>query len=151
SPAAPDTPLPPGARRDGAPRAPAARRHRHRPAPCGERFMKIGFAVNQIETEEEAYTTTRLALAATNLGAEAWLIGVADCALEPDGKIRARARGPSSDDYRNTKSFRADVRGEKGRAERISVSDLDVLMLRNDPAEDFERPWAQTSGFIFGE
>ncbi len=113
--------------------------------------MKIGFAVNQIDTEEHVYTTTRLALAATSLGHEAWLMGVGDFALDPDGKIRARARGPSSDGHRNTKAFLADIQGEKGRSERISVSDLDVLMLRNDPAEDFERPWAQTSGFIFGE
>jgi glutathione synthase len=113
--------------------------------------MRIGFVVNDLETEEEVYTTTRLALAATNAGHEAWILGVGDFAYDPDGKLRARAHGAPGKEYRSTSSYLSAVRGEKGKAERITVSDLDVLMLRNDPAEDFERPWAQNSGFIFGE
>ena len=32
------------------------------------------------------------------------------------------------------------------------VDDLDVLMLRNDPSDDaLDRPWAQTSGILFGQ
>ena len=113
--------------------------------------MKIGFVVNSVETEEHVYTTVRLALAATARGHEAWLMGVGDFALDPDGLLRARARGPAGREYRSTKSFLDAVRGERARVERITVSELDVLMLRNDPADDFERPWAQNAGFIFGE
>ena len=35
--------------------------------------MKIGFVVNDVATESAEYTTTRLALAATRHGHEAWL------------------------------------------------------------------------------
>ena len=35
--------------------------------------------------------------------------------------------------------------------ERLAVDDLDVLMLRNDPAADRgRRSWAQTAGIMFG-
>ena len=35
--------------------------------------------------------------------------------------------------------------------ERITVDDLDILMLRNDPAEETgQRAWAKTAGIIFG-
>ena len=43
--------------------------------------MKIGFVVNQVETEQPTYTTTRLAMAAVNRGHESWLIGTGDLAL----------------------------------------------------------------------
>ena len=42
--------------------------------------MKVGFVVNDIATESDAYTTTRLAMAAVNRGHEAWLIGAGDMA-----------------------------------------------------------------------
>ena len=35
---------------------------------------------------------------------------------------------------------------------RLVLDELDVLMMRNDPAEDAsERPWAVTSGVLFGQ
>ena len=54
--------------------------------------MRIGFVINDLETEQETYTTTRLAMAAVNRGHEVWLIGVRDFALDPDDYVRARAR-----------------------------------------------------------
>src|SRR5688572_18722546 len=113
--------------------------------------MRIGFVINDLETEQDGYTTVRLAQAASNAGHEAWLMGVGDFAYDHDGMLRVRARGETEHEYRTSKAYLAAVRGEKGRAERITVSELDVLMLRNDPSEDLERPWAQTAGFIFGE
>jgi glutathione synthase len=113
--------------------------------------MRIGFLVNSIETEEEGYTTTRLAMTAVNRGHEAWLIGVGDLALDPDDNVRARARAAPKAKYKTTKTFLGELRGPQGRSERITVDDLDVLMLRNDPAEDKgRRAWAQTAGIMFG-
>ena len=115
--------------------------------------MKIGFVVNDIKTEAPTYTTTRLAMAATNRGHEAWLIGTGDMAFDPDDHVRARARSVQAKktNYKSTKSFREELRGAKGRSERITVDDLDVLMLRNDPAADQgRRGWAQMSGINFG-
>ncbi len=53
--------------------------------------LRIAFVVNDIETEEAGYTTTRLGVAAINRGHEAWTISVGDLAYDPDELVRARA------------------------------------------------------------
>jgi glutathione synthase len=113
--------------------------------------MKIGFVVNDIQTEEANYTTTRLAMAAVNRGHESWLIGAGDLAFDPDDNVRARARSVTKASYKSTKSFLDELRGPRGRVERITVDDLDVLVLRSDPAADQgRRSWAQMAGINFG-
>lgn len=113
--------------------------------------MRIGFVVNDIATEKEGFTTTRLAIAAVNRGHEAWTIGVGEFALDPDDYVRARAVAPLKTKYKSNKSYLADLRGPRAREQRITVDDLDVLMLRNDPAEDQgKRSWAQLAGINFG-
>lgn len=112
--------------------------------------MKVGFIVNDIRTEEANFTTTRLAMAAVNRGHEAWLIGTGDLAYDPDDYIRARARTVQKSKYKSTETFLQELQGSKGRVDRITVDELDVLMLRNDPAEDKRRPWAQMAGINFG-
>lgn len=113
--------------------------------------MRLGFVVNNVETEQAGYTTTRLAMAAVNRGHQAWLIGVGDFAFDPDDSVRARARAAPKSKYKSGKTFLEELRGSKGRSERITVDDLDVLMLRNDPAEDQgRRSWAQPAGVMFG-
>ncbi|MGE0396196.1 MAG: glutathione synthetase [Kofleriaceae bacterium] len=114
--------------------------------------MKIGFVCNDIATEEEGYTTTRLAMAALEMGHEAWLIGVGDFSNDPDDSVRAWARHAPRAKYKSCATYLRDVQGDKAKVERITVDDLDVLMLRNDPAADLgTRPWAQGAGFIFGQ
>ncbi len=113
--------------------------------------MKLGFVVNNVKTESAAYTTTRLAMTATNLGHESWTLGVGDFEYAPDGSIYAHARGVRGDHYDDLRVFMAELQGTEARCEKIRVDDLDVLLLRNDPAEDVvEHPWAQTSGILFG-
>ncbi len=113
--------------------------------------MRIGFIVNSIETEQANYTTTRLAMAAVNRGHEAWLIGTGDLALDPDDNVRARARSAPKDKYKSLTTYLDELRGPRGRNERVTVDDLDVLLLRNDPAEDLgRRAWAQMAGIMFG-
>ena len=113
--------------------------------------MRIGLVVNDIMTEEKGYTTTRLGMAAINLGHEAWVIGVGDLAYDPDEKIRARARAAPGKSYKSTETYLKALQGSRAKQERITVDDLDVLLLRNDPSEDaVRRPWAQSAGIIFG-
>ena len=113
--------------------------------------MRIGFVVNDIETEQASYTTTRLAMAAVNRGHESWLIGAGDLAFDPDDQVRARARSVTKSSYKSEKTFLQELRSTKGRVGRITVDELDVLMLRNDPAEDKgKRGWAQMAGIDFG-
>jgi glutathione synthase len=113
--------------------------------------MKIGFVVNDVKTELAGYTTTRLAMTAKNLGHDVWTLGVGDFVYSPDGSIYAHARGTSGEGYDNLETFMTELQSNKARREKIRVDDLDVLMLRNDPAEDIsEHQWAQTSGILFG-
>ena len=113
--------------------------------------MRIGFVVNDIKTEEPGYTTIRLAMAAINLGHEAWLMGAGDFAYDADENIRARARSVPRKRYKTSETFLADLQGKKAKVERITVDELDVLMLRSDPSTDTGlRSWAQATGIIFG-
>lgn len=114
--------------------------------------MRIGFVVNDIATEQPGYTTTRLGFAARKRGHDVWAIGVADLAQDPDGTVTGHAYGPAGKKYRSLNSFAKDLLGGDGARERIRVDELDVLMLRNDPAADaIERPWAQRAGVHFGQ
>ncbi|KPJ89983.1 MAG: glutathione synthetase [Gemmatimonas sp. SG8_17] len=113
--------------------------------------MKIGFVVNDVKTEETGYTTSRLGVAAINRGHEVWVMGVGDLAYDPDECIRARARSVSKKKYSTSESYLRELQGKSAIVERITVDDLDVLLLRNDPATDvIYRPWAVAAGTQFG-
>ncbi len=113
--------------------------------------MKIGFVVNDIATEQAGYSTTRLAQMAVNQGHEVWLIGVGDLAYDGDECIRARARTVPRNKYGSHDSFFADLQSKRAVTSRITVDDLDALMLRNVPSDDFiRRPWAATIAAEFG-
>lgn len=113
--------------------------------------MNIGFFVNDVATEQAGYTTIRLAQAATNAGHTAWLMGAGDLAYDPDEAIRARARRVPRGNYKTTKTYLTELQGSKAISERITVDDLDVLLLRNDPSDDaIKRPWAANIGIVFG-
>jgi glutathione synthase len=114
--------------------------------------MRIGFVVNDVETEQAAYTTTRLAMCAVNLGHQAFTLGVADFVYKPDGSIFANARSAEGREYDSLTTFMDELQADDAPIEQIRVDDLDVLLLRNDPSEDkAERAWAQTSGILFGQ
>ncbi|MEJ7732510.1 MAG: glutathione synthetase [Polyangiaceae bacterium] len=114
--------------------------------------MKVGFVCNDCATEDATYTTTRLGMIAQEMGHEAYLIGVGDLAADPDDCVHAVARSAPRKSYRSTTTYLAAVQGDKAKVQRIKVDDLDVLVLRNDPAADLGvRPWAQSAGIIFGQ
>jgi glutathione synthase len=114
--------------------------------------MKIGFVVNSIASELPQYTTTRLALAATRRGHQTWVMGVDDFSHRPDGSVAAHARSTTGKKHTTLTAFLESVQAGAEGDEPINVDDLDVLMMRNDPAEDMtERPWAVTSGVLFAQ
>ena len=113
--------------------------------------MRIGMVVNSVTSESPGYTTTRLGQAAVNRGHEVFVMGVADFAYDADETIRARARRVMKTQYKTPDAYLADLQGKVGRSERITVDDLDILLLRNDPSEDKgNRGWAQHAGIDFG-
>lgn len=112
--------------------------------------MKIGFVVNDVATEKPQFSTTRLAMSARNREHEVWLMGVSNLAQDAEGRVVAHARAPEDKSYRSLKTFLEHV--QAGDSEKITVDEFDVLMLRNDPSDDaMDRPWAQTSGVLFGQ
>lgn len=114
--------------------------------------MRIGFVVNSVATEQPVYTTTRLAMAAHNRGHETWLMGVDDFAHRSDGTVAAHARSAKSKTLKSLQQFVEAVQADGTGNDVIAVDELDVVVMRNDPADDIiERPWAVTSGVLFGQ
>jgi glutathione synthase len=113
--------------------------------------MKVGFLVNDVLSEEAGFTTTRLGCEAVNQGHEVFVIGVGDLAYDPDESVRARARGVPQKKYGSHESYLKDLQGPKAVKSRVTVDELDVLMLRNVPSDDYlKRPWAATAAAEFG-
>ena len=113
--------------------------------------MRIGFVVNDVRTEEGIYTTSRLGTAAVNMGHTVWVMGVGDLAYDADEVVRARARSVPKRRYASSRNYLADLQGKNAVIRRISVDELDVLMLRNDPSTDVtRRPWATAIAGEFG-
>lgn len=107
--------------------------------------MRIGFIVNDVQTEENKFTTMRLGQTAINRGHEVWVMGVGDLAYDPDDMVRARATSVPKTKYGSSDSFTADLKGKKAVKRRITADELDVLVLRNVPSDDYlSRPWAST-------
>ena len=112
--------------------------------------MKLAFFINGIDNESPNYTTTALAYEAVHLGHQVWYIAGGDFIHEPDNRIGAHALVAKKHD--SHEEFLAYLQSEEARRERITVDDLDVLMLRSDPSIEIEeRPWAATDGIIFGQ
>jgi glutathione synthase len=113
--------------------------------------VRVGLVINDLNTEQPGYTTIRIALNATNRGHEVWLISVGDLAYDPDELVRARATRAPRGNYKTTDSYLRDLTGKNAVRERITVDDLDILMLRNVPSDEKgPRSWAQTAATDFG-
>jgi glutathione synthase len=114
--------------------------------------MRIGFFVNDIATEHPNYTSTSLALEAVRGGHEAWYLSAPDFVYDADDRLHARARSAPKKKYESNEAYLKELQGPKAVVEKICVEDLDILLLRSDPAAELiERPWAQTVGVNFGQ
>ncbi len=112
--------------------------------------MRIGFVINDYEHEAPAYTTTRLALQALQMGHEVYYIAVEDFSYTASEQMGAHARKAPQKKFRSPAIFMEQTFAVE--KELIGSKDLDVLMLRNDPSVDLdERPWAQYAGIVFGQ
>lgn len=113
--------------------------------------MRLGLVVNDVMTEQAGFTTTRLGMTALTRGDEVWWMGVGDLAYDTDERVFARARSVKpKKKYASGAAFLKELQGPKAIQERVCLNDLDILLLRNVPSDDFDRPWAQQAGIIFG-
>ncbi|MDR7131070.1 glutathione synthase [Algoriphagus sp. 4150] len=114
--------------------------------------MKIGFVVNQLETETGEYSTTLLSSAAIRREHDVYIISVGQLCYLENGKMGAIAVKAPTTKFRSLEKYIEAIRSPKSERIHISTDDLDVLFLRNDPCEEFgERAWAQTAGMVFGQ
>jgi len=113
--------------------------------------MRLAFFVNDVATEIDEYTTTRLARAALRRGHEVWYVGVGDVELaESDCRLEAMARAAPFEPDDTLQTFMERVKQRD--AERIVLDDLDALFLRNESIDDLqERPWASPLAVVFGQ
>src|SRR5690606_15088320 len=112
--------------------------------------MKIGFIVNQVKKEDANYTTTGLAWCAHKRGHQVYYMGVGDLVYYSNEQIGAHARKVPDKKFTTRTTFMDAVKNAE--KSKITSTDLDVLMLRNDPADDMDkRPWAQSAGILFSQ
>ena len=117
-----------------------------------DRPLRLGFVVNDVATEQDNYTTIRLARTAVRMGHSVALIGLEDFIYDPSGCVYAKAHVPAGESYEDDAALLAELHGEDAKVERINVEELDVLMLRSDPAEEVvDRPWAPNSALLFAQ
>ena len=112
--------------------------------------MKLGLVINDLERENPQYTTMLVSRLAHGRGHQVWVIEAEDLGQDADGTVHAwgrRARSKKID--ANEKYLKALKETEPT---RIAVDDLDILWLRNDPADDMDRrPWVSTAAILFGQ
>lgn len=113
--------------------------------------MLIAFFVNDIEREYVNYTTTLLAQRATTRDHRVCYITPSDFVLSGDDSLSAHARFPPRRKYADRADFFETLQDDEAcKVERIDITDVDVLMLRNDPSIDQNAPWAMEAGILFG-
>jgi glutathione synthase len=112
--------------------------------------MRIAFVVNGVHTEWPGYTTTHLAMASTHMGHEAWYVGIGDFVFNHDEHIHAHTTRVRHTGHRMTRAYLQDLKGPNAIHDYLDLSEFDVIMLRNDPADDVvSRPWARLAGVNF--
>ena len=113
--------------------------------------MKIGFVVNDVTTEKATFATTSLALTALKRDHQVWTMGISDFIEESDNHVRALALAAPKSNYKSHEKYLAEM--QAATATHIQIDDLDVLMLRNDAAEEMAGggAWTQSAGIVFGQ
>jgi glutathione synthase len=108
--------------------------------------VKLGIVVNILGSKESGQTTYRLAASAANRGHDVFVMTAGSFSLEPDERILAHARTAPPGRYKTSVAYLAALQSE-GSSAWIAAQELDVLLLRNNPA--VQKPWAQHAGISF--
>jgi glutathione synthase len=115
--------------------------------------MRIGFLVNDVDTEVPPAATTVMAYAAARMGHTVYMFGVADLIYRSEGeRLGAIARRAPADGGGSQEGFLEAVQGPEAARHPITSADLDVLYLRYNPVENVEgKPWEYDAGIVFGQ
>jgi glutathione synthase len=88
-----------------------------------------------------------LAADAINMGHEVWVMSTGNLAYNPDDTIGGFARTVPQGRYTSAR-FLDVFKSDKAIDKWVTLDDLDVLLLRNNPS--VQRAWAQSAGIHFG-
>lgn len=114
--------------------------------------IKLAFVVNDVATEQDNYSTIRLARRAVARGHEVALIGLGDFIYDWEDGICAMAILSKIDAFKDDTAYLAHLQDTKLERTRVVLSDWDILMLRSDPAEELTaRSWAPSSSLLFAQ
>lgn len=112
--------------------------------------MKIAFIINDHKTEKPNYSTPGLGYAAHKRGHEVYFIGVGELSYASKGHLSVRCKTIKEGNFKSQETYFKAVQKEE--FTRISSENLDVLFLRNNPADEIDkRDWAYNAAYIFGE
>ena len=109
--------------------------------------MKLGILVNVMDGGKTGSTNYRIAAAALEKGHEVWITSPSNFAYNEDGTTSAFARTLPCRRYEPQK-FVDQLNSKKAINKWITLDDLDVLLLRSNPA--VQVPWAEAAGIHFG-
>lgn len=115
--------------------------------------MKVGVIVNNPLTEKTSYSTTMMVSTFLRMGHTVYVAGVDDLGYEAIGEMCMHAiELKPAQKYAKLESVIETYAASAKKRIKTGASELDVLMLRNDPAgENFQRTWAKTAGVNFGQ
>ena len=114
--------------------------------------MRIAFFVNGLQLEHPRYTTTALAMTARARGHDVCYVTPDDFILRPDDGMSIKAVVPRKKKLATSEDWIAEIQAEDVPVKTFDITDVDILMLRNDPSLDaIERPWAAQAGIVFGQ
>ena len=113
--------------------------------------MRIAFLVNDIRSEHPRYATTVMAQEALSRGHDIRYLAPGDFVLRDDDTLAVRTTVLPKSGYQKPETLQRDLVGDASTVETMDVEEIDVLFLRNDPAEDTAtRSWATRVGPMFG-
>ncbi len=112
--------------------------------------MNIVMVLNSVFQEKMPSSTIELAYKAHSMGHEVWLTDVASFAYYPDASLHIRGVKAKKEKFSSSWEYYAHICSQDSLKEQIDMSGIDILMLRNDPAQDFDKPWAQHASLVFG-
>ena len=114
--------------------------------------MRIGFVVNDVDTEVPTAATTVMAHTAAAMGHRVYMIAVGALTYRSDGTVCAVGRLAPLGGGTDQAEFLAAIQADEAERSTIAATDLDVLYLRYNPVEDAEsRPWEYDAGIVFGQ
>src|SRR5690606_9230246 len=115
-----------------------------------EDVVKLAMVINDLAREHPHYTTVLVAREAHLRGHEVWIIEAEDLGQGADGTVFSRARRARAKKIDANEKYLKAIKDAV--PHQISIDELDILWLRNDPADDMDRrPWASTATILFGQ